>query len=114
MPENSTERKETSNLRNKIKFMKYNTFYSNRMQCKIKQITKTTAKKLFLNGVEIFLNPANLNFNNELLVHPMPLKKDAYNYEKWDYILNDFMYYNCDAERGKYINFFVRVDDLKK
>lgn len=42
-----------------------------------------------------------------------PISKST---EQWidqdfDKIVNEFTYYNCDNERGKYPNFFVKKED---
>ena len=95
--------------------MKYNNFFSNRTNTTMQQITKPVAKRLFHDGVEIFLNSSNMGFDH-FWQSAMSLQKNAgYNGNRtFEQITNEFIYYNCDNERGKYICFFVRVDDLKK
>ena len=90
--------------------MMYNNFYSNKLQCKVKQITIRTAKKLFNQGKEIFLQSSNMHFES-VWSGAMPLKKDTSFTSDFDYIVSDFKYYNCDNERGKRVHFFVRCAD---
>ena len=91
--------------------MKQNTFYSHNLKCEVKQINVRTAKKLFENGKELYLIPSNMVFDS-LWYHPMSVKKETAHTENFDHIINEFSYYNCDNERGKYIQYFVRVSDF--
>lgn len=91
--------------------MIYNTFYSHNLKCEVKQINVKTAKNLFDNGKELFLKPSNLIFDS-VLFRPMNLQKVGFNDRPFENVVNEFMYYNCDNERGKYIQYFVRVKDL--
>lgn len=89
-------------------------FFSNRYNCMIQQITKRTSRKLFEAGKYIFLMSSNMRFEN-MWCTPYEVKKDSMQCtENFDYMCNDFMYYNCDYERGKYIHFFIREKDLKQ
>lgn len=91
--------------------MKHNTFYSHNLKCEVKQINVRTAKKLFENGKELYLIPSNMTFDS-VWYHPMSVKKETAHTENFDHIINEFTYYNCDNERGKYIQYFVRVSDM--
>ena len=80
------------------------------------QISKMAAKKLFDNGGTILLQSSNMIFDS---VWQCPFetnkKSDSFinsisSEEKWfELLCIDYRYYNCDNERGKYINFFKEV-----
>ena len=80
------------------------------------QISKMAAKKLFDNGGTILLQSSNMIFDG---VWQCPFEKNKKSdffinsissEEKWfELLCSDYRYYNCDNERGKYINFFKEV-----
>lgn len=84
-----------NNLKNKI----METFYSNSLKTNVTIINKAKARKLYNQGVEIFLQSKNMPFDNAW--------QSAYSIKKsneentFDSIVNSFIYYNCDRERGK-------------
>jgi len=89
-------------------------FYSGRYKAVIQQITKRTAKKYFEAGKNIFLMASNMRFDN-MWITPYEVKKDSMQCtENFDLMCNEFEYYNCDSERGSYIHFFIRENDIKK
>lgn len=73
---------------------------------KVKQVNKTLAKKHFDKGETIFLNACNMRINNSWS-SPMPINNE--NEKKFDTVVNEFEYYNCCNERGKYANFFIEL-----
>lgn len=86
-------------------------FWSQSLKMCVRQINKKEARKLYENNVEIFLQSSNMRLEN-FWQSPMPLKKENARWEgeTFDTICNEFEYYNCDCERGKYIHFFVAAD----
>lgn len=86
-------------------------FYSHDLKCRVKQISKRTARKLWDEGREIYFHSSNMMFDN-MWQHPMPASKDGYTFVGYtfDLVCADYKYYNCDNERGKYIHFFVKAD----
>jgi hypothetical protein len=72
----------------------------------VKQVNKTTAKKLYDSGKTIYLNAANMRLNN-CWTSPMPLDNSAG--EKFKTMINEYEYYNCCNERGTYANFFTEL-----
>ena len=90
--------------------MKNNVFYSYKKKCRIKQIDKRQARKIFNDGGEIFFQSSNMAFEG-LWQNAMPLKKDELWRSDFDQVCSDFMYYNCDSERGRYIKFYTRVKE---
>ena len=77
------------------------------------QISKIAAKKLFDKGENILLHPCNMIFNN-VWQSPFETNKKSDFFinaisgeENWfELLCSDYKYYNCDSERGMYINFF--------
>jgi len=83
-------------------------FYSNVLKCRVKSIQKRTARKLYEFGVQIYLHPCKMRFDNPWQP-PLPYRLGEYDDNRsFDEICNAFRYYNCDSERGKYIHFFVK------
>lgn len=81
----------------------------------VKQINKTEAKKLFNAGKSFFIMPCNMVFVN-LWGYPYEANKnDAIHIgcnsqeNAFDIMYNEFIYYNCNNETGKYPIFFVYV-----
>lgn len=72
----------------------------------VKQINKTTAKKLYNEGETIYLNACKMSLNN-CWTSPMPLDNKAQ--EKFSTMVNEYEYYNCCSERGNYANFFTQI-----
>ena len=98
----------------------------------IKQISKTSALKLFKSGEFIYLQSSNMypfgiwqsvcpiefnvdNYNSSLEYYnyckdsnlPLPLLHD-HEYQFND-ICSNFKYYNCDRERGLYIHYYIKI-----
>ena len=76
------------------------------------QVTKGKAKKAYEEGKHIWIHPCNMRVSN-VWQSPMPFNKKAIEdnaflmNSTFEDIVNDFRYYNCDNERGKYPIFFV-------
>ena len=85
------------------------TFYSNHLNCKVRQIQKRTARRLFYAGATIYLQSSNLLFDN-VWQYPMDIARNGYSYSgmSFDSIVDGFEIYNCDNERGKYAHFYVK------
>lgn len=71
-----------------------------------KKVTKTTAKKLFEAGKNIYLIPCKACINSYWF-SPYRVNKDCEN--TFQSIVNSFEYYNCNNELGKYTAFYVEV-----
>ena len=86
-------------------------FYSHDLKCRVKQISKRTARKLWDDGREIYLHSSNMRFDN-MWQHPMPACKDGYSFVGYtfDQVCSSYETYNCDNERGRYIHFFVKAE----
>ena len=92
--------------------MRHGEFYCNSMKCTIVQVSKPKARRLYNEGKTIYLQSCNMRFDN-MWQSACPISKST---EQWidqdfDKIVNEFTYYNCDNERGKYPNFFIKKED---
>jgi hypothetical protein len=76
------------------------------------QITKKTAKAIYDKGKAIFLNPCNTRLNS-VWRSPIELKKDVFCHT-FELMNNEFIYYNCTAELGKYPNYFTNPENIKE
>ncbi len=79
----------------------------------IKQISKRTAKKLFESGNEIYLQSCKM-YPFGVWQNVCPIKKDIdytnqFNATSFESVVNNFEYYNCDSERGKYSHFYKAI-----
>lgn len=85
--------------------MKSEEFYSRSLECVVEKITKRIAKRIYEDGGEVYLHPSNMPFDSMWM---LPLNISLYSCDGADFdaILNEYRYYNCDKERGRYIHFF--------
>ena len=72
----------------------------------VKQINKTKARILFDEGKTIYLHPCNMVINSVWSTPTGHNKNGGY---KFDQLVNEWKYYNCSNELGKYPNFFIEV-----
>ena len=82
------------------------------------QVSKPTARKLFKQGRTIYLNSCNLMPGNIWQpLCPVTIDRDripgleATPEEQFKHTVNNFEFYNCDAERGRYANYYIQVTD---
>lgn len=92
--------------------MRHGEFYCNSMKCSIVQIAKQRARRLYEQGKTIYLQSCNMRFNT-MWQSACPISKSTEQWEEQDFdkTVNEYTYYNCDCERGKYPNFFVKKED---
>lgn len=90
--------------------MKHGTFKSKELNKQIKQINKTIAKKIFASGGTIYLLSSNLDFDNKVN-RPQETNKDSQQYAglEFDAIVNNYIAFNCDTIRGRYVNYFIEL-----
>ena len=76
---------------------------------KVKQVNKIAAKNAYERGETVYLLSFNMCPNN-MWQSPCPVNKnkDVYN-STFENVINDYRYYNCDNERGKYPIFFIKA-----
>lgn len=67
------------------------------------RINKTAARKLFNEGKEFWITPCNMRPECGLLM----LESWQSQFGSFDKLYNNFVYYNCDNERGRYPAFYV-------
>ncbi len=76
----------------------------------IKRISKAAARELFANGVEIYLQSSNFYpFGVWQSVHPIQKNEMFENGYNFNSLINEFQYYNCCSERGRYIHFYTAI-----
>ena len=77
---------------------------------KVKQVNKIAAKNAYEHGETVYLLSCNMRPNN-MWQSPCPINKERAHYgEDFECVVNSYIYYNCDNERGKYPIFFVEVN----
>lgn len=93
--------------------MQKESFYSNHLKCVVERIDKRTARKLYNAGKTIYLQGCTMRFDN-MWQSACPISKDREQWEgqNFDSTVNEYTYYNCDSERGRYVHFYVREKDL--
>lgn len=91
--------------------MRFGEFYSQTFGWVMKQVNKTTARKLYEQGKTVYVMPCNMRFDN-MWQSPCPMNKEreADSTDCFDGRIQHFIYYNCDSERGKYPCYFVKKD----
>jgi len=82
------------------------TFFSNRLLSTMQQVNAVKAKRLFNNGVTVFLQSSNMKFEN--------VWSSAYDINikcgcSFEQLINSFSTYNCDKERGKRIHYYIQI-----
>lgn len=85
-----------------------------------KRVNKPTARKMYNHGSSILLLPCKVSDSavdgSHHWVKPVTInisdcKHDA---NKFDRTVNDYEYYNCNAELGYYALYFVSINDFIK
>ena len=76
---------------------------------KVKQVNKIAAKNAYERGETVYLLSCNMRPNN-MWQSPCPVNKNRDVYDStFENVINDYRYYNCDNERGKYPIFFIKA-----
>jgi len=74
------------------------------------RIDKKKAKRAYNNNLTVIFCPVNLSpFSPWGLDMPMNKENLNCNYISFDKLLNEFEYYNCNNETGKYTAFYIPV-----
>ena len=78
----------------------------------MKKVNKTTARKMYNNGVTIYLLPSNVGLNS-VWVSPCPVNNidnnAIYSPRSFDAVINEFEYYNCNNELGRYTHYYINT-----
>ena len=85
-----------------------------------KRITKPNARKMYNHGCDILLLPCKVS--NTAIQDKSPWIKPVtinilnceHEVNKFDRTINDYEYYNCNAELGYYAHYFVSEEELEK
>ena len=90
-------------------------FYSSSLKCRMKQIDKRVARKAYDAGYTIWLQPSNLIFDN-VWHYPASVSKNGYSYSGYTFeqVCNYYQAFNCDAQRGRYIHFFIDEENYNR
>ena len=76
------------------------------------KITKPIARKMFRQGFSIFLLPCKVRKDNGFINF---LEINSFiSIDTFDRTVNEFEYYNCNAELGYYAHYYVAKKDLEK
>ena len=70
----------------------------------LSRVSKLKAKRLFQEGVTIYLYPCRAQASSIWL---SPLRINAEYSPSFDAIVNHYEYYNCNNELGRYAKFFI-------
>lgn len=77
------------------------------------RVSKTTAKKLFGKGIDVYALPCKCNPNSPwykgFVNHPISHIDNTCCERDFNTWYNMYSYYNCNKETGKYISFYVCV-----
>ena len=84
-------------------------FYSSTAGTMMQQVQKRTARKMFHEGEAIYLCSCNMHFDSAWQT-PIVISKEvgkSLGYT-FDQLCDNYEYYNCDSERGRYAHFYVK------
>lgn len=70
----------------------------------MEKINKTRARALWLSGTPFWITACNMRPEAGLLIDPLRIIDDFSDFES---LVNAFMYYNCDNERGRYPHYYT-------
>lgn len=93
--------------------MRRGEFYCHTLKTTIVQIAKQRARRLYEQGKTIYLQSCNMRFNT-MWQSACPMSKESCQWGEhtFDSLVNEYIYYNCDQERGKYPNYFAKKEDM--
>lgn len=72
----------------------------------MKKINKTTARKLYNEKKSFIMVPCKIRPDGMFAVELKP----GWMFRNFDVMYNEFLYYNCNPETGKYIAFYTKED----
>ena len=70
------------------------------------KIRKNTARKLFNEGRELVIIPSNCSPNGAWVKGYRICKNNLENSD-FDRLINEFEYYNCNGELGRYTHYYI-------
>lgn len=83
-------------------------FYHRSLKKHLRQISKPSAQRAYDSGKVVYALPANA-IPDGLWVHMCPLQKCSEMPLSFTYMVNDYRYYSCCAELGRYPIFFIET-----
>ena len=72
----------------------------------MKKITKAAARKMYANKQTFIMVPCKCAPTSIFAVEMKP----GWMFRNFDVMYNEFLYYNCNPETGKYIAFYTKED----
>ena len=69
----------------------------------MKRISMAAARRLFNKGIEIYMLPSKSVIGN-IWILPIGIHQDGLSFEAH---VNEYRYYNCSAETGKRVHFYI-------
>ena len=75
----------------------------------MERVSKSKAKRMFILGQSVYMLPSNVVLNN-MWISPVEMQADVRSIESFEKCCNNFSYYNCSAELGKNIHFYIQGD----
>ena len=72
----------------------------------MKRISMTRARKLYAHGEHIYLMPSKA-VPGSIWILPVRISHDDYDPRDFDAEVNAYRYYNCTAETGKRVHFYI-------
>lgn len=77
------------------------------------RITKKQAERRYNTKQEVYILPCNLNPEN-VWQKPALIKQNGLFLEPFENVVNHFIYYNCDRERGKYPAYYISREEYEE
>ena len=72
----------------------------------MKKITKAAARKMYANKQTFIMVPCKCAPTSIFAVEMKP----GWMFRNFDVMYNEFLYYNCNPETGRYISFYIKGD----
>ena len=72
----------------------------------MKRINMTQARKMYNEGTSIYLLPSKA-VPGSIWILPVKISRDESNPHDFDGEVNAYRYYNCTAETGKRVHFYI-------
>lgn len=77
-----------------------------------KKVTKPIARKLFNEGVDIYLLPCKVSETSltgkGFIISPCIISKSEEGDNQFDRVVNYFEHYNCNNEMGYYAHYYIK------
>lgn len=84
-------------------------FYSNHLKCVVVRIDKRKARQLYEKGQTVYMQGCTMRFDNVWQTAcPICKNDERWEGQTFDSLVNDYIHYNCDTQRGKYPHFYVK------